>query len=583
MTAQGDSSTNSMPSASTPPQTEADAGLMALVIDCIEGSLTPASCALLEARMVVDPAARNSYLDMLLLDSDLADEFSTAAIGGMVDQLSHATAESHSLTTNAIATACRGIFPRSMAGAILLTLMLGGLVGGVAVWMVSSLATASSSPQFQTLAEVTQTRFVISADAKRPVHKGRLVGRERLRLASGAAEVTFHNGATILLVGPAELELANDMQVYLHAGQAVVRIPEDVSGFQLDTSAAHVMALHSEFGIKVDDGLITDVQVYEGEVLATEKVKRASVQFPHAVTAGHAVRCNPQSQDDLLPIEYAERRFIRRLPPDRGIDLQEFTNDLREDARLLGRPRLESIEVTRAMRPVIADGLLDEWNQKGLFRRSRHDKPADREWIEGRMMFDDDNLYIGASIGDPHPMKNAIDPTLDANLAWRGGALQLFVSTDRAMGWPADGNAPGYYASRHLETSAIERARATNPRLSTLIMWHHLPSSTDNLYVAQPLTSSHGRLNPEGFRGACARNQDGLGYTLEYVIPWTVLGAADDRPRSGDNLATSWELHLSDESGKLWRDQIIEVRNQTEPARIFLFERAATWGRAEFR
>ena len=63
----------------------------------------------------------------------------------------------------------------------------------------------------------------------------------------------------------------------------------------------------------------------------------------------------------------------------------------------------------------------------------------------------------------------------------------------------------------------------------------------------------------------------------------SVLGAADDRPRSGDNLATAWELHLSDESGKLWRDQIIEVRNQTEPARIFLFERAATWGRAEFR
>ena len=57
MTAQGDSSTNSMPSASTPPQTEADAGLMALVIDCIDGSLTPASCALLEARMA---AAENS-------------------------------------------------------------------------------------------------------------------------------------------------------------------------------------------------------------------------------------------------------------------------------------------------------------------------------------------------------------------------------------------------------------------------------------------------------------------------------------------------------------------------------------------
>jgi hypothetical protein len=48
-------------------------------------------------------------------------------------------------------------------------------------------------------------------------------------------------------------------------------------------------------------------------------------------------------------------------------------------------------------------------------------------------------------------------------------------------------------------------------------------------------------------------------------------------------LATAWELHFSDESGKLWRNQIVEIRNRSEPAGIFLFERAATWGRAEFR
>ena len=58
MTAQRDFRTNHMPPASTPPQTEADADLTALVIDCIDGSLTPASCARLEARIAVDPALR---------------------------------------------------------------------------------------------------------------------------------------------------------------------------------------------------------------------------------------------------------------------------------------------------------------------------------------------------------------------------------------------------------------------------------------------------------------------------------------------------------------------------------------------
>ena len=48
-------------------------------------------------------------------------------------------------------------------------------------------------------------------------------------------------------------------------------------------------------------------------------------------------------------------------------------------------------------------------------------------------------------------------------------------------------------------------------------------------------------------------------------------------------LAAAWELHFSDETGKLWRNQIIEIRNRSEPSGIFLYERAATWGRAEFR
>jgi hypothetical protein len=60
------------------------------------------------------------------------------------------------------------------------------------------------------------------------------------------------------------------------------------------------------------------------------------------------------------------------------------------------------------------------------------------------------------------------------------------------------------------------------------------------------------------------------------------LNAADDPPRSGDVLGTVWQVFWSDESGRLWRDQLIEVRNLEEPARMSPHERAACWGRAEF-
>ena len=73
------------------------------------------------------------------------------------------------------------------------------------------------------------------------------------------------------------------------------------------------------------------------------------------------------------------------------------------------------------------------------------------------------------------------------------------------------------------------------------------------------------------------------GYTLEYAVPWSLLGAAETPPRPGDTLAVSWTTHWSDAGGRLWRGQLVELRNSAEPVRIHTWERAATWGRALYR
>ena len=233
--------------------------------------------------------------------------------------------------------------------------------------------------------------------------------------------------------------------------------------------------------------------------------------------------------------------------------------------------------------PVVVDGDLGEWSHAVGFRGSLDGGPTEAEWVDGRMMYDDECLYISAHVGDPAPMRNTIDPSLDPVMAWQGGGLQVRLSTDRAMGWPVDANGPSYYRVRNLEPSDEEQAKAANPRLSHLTMWHHAPSGKAAITINHGMSFDSHRVNPEGVRGAFARDPDGRGYVLEYAIPWRLLNAAEDPPRSGDVLGVVWQVHWSDATGQIWRDQMVEIRNPHELRRILPFERAATWGRAEFQ
>jgi hypothetical protein len=451
------------------------------------------------------------------------------------------------------------------------------------MWAARSREAAPTPRATPPLATITQTRFAMSASANQSLKRGQELGAERLAILGGAVEVTLRNGITILLEGPGELELLGEMKAFLHAGNAVVRLPKNgLSGFRLETATTDVLDLGTEFAVKAGAGLVTDVQVYDGAVMATGKPQNAGSTFPTRLSAGEAARFGPQNSGEPETIAYVDSRFIRRLPPDVGIEHRART-DREEDLRHFGRPQFDAITVTHAERPVTIDGRLDDWSAAGAFFSTRDGTADDAERVEGRMMFDAEHLYIAAHVGDPAPLRNVIDPALDADAAWRGGGLQVRLSTDRAMGWPVHANAPNYYAMRRLDPSAEERTAAHNPRLSHLTMWYHAPSKTACLTIASGMHVGRLVVNPVGFRGAFTRDADGKGYVLEYAIPWRLLNAGDDPPRSGDVLAAAWQIHWSDESGRLWRDQMVEIRNRREPSRILVWERAATWGRAEFR
>ena len=432
------------------------------------------------------------------------------------------------------------------------------------------------------LATITQQQFLLPADPERSLSVGQPLEPGHLKILGGAIEVTLRNGVVIVLEGPGDLELRGELEAYLHAGRVVVRMPEGMSGFRLDTATTDVLDLGTEFAVKAGAGFVTDVQVYEGAVIASGRSPEAAGRFPKRLEAGQAARFSPQAAVEPETLPFAESRFVRRLLPDVGIP-HRAPDTRADDLRQYGRAEQAAMIVTRAIEPVRVDGRLDDWQAAAGFTASRDGSADCPEWADGRMMYDDEHLYIAAHVGDSAPMQSMIDPSLDADDGWRGGGVQVRLSTDRGMGWPVNASAPNYYAMRGIAPTAEQKASATNSRLAHLTMWFHAPSQKACLTIAHGMLVSDLVVDPSGYRGGFVRDANGNGYVLEYAIPWRLLNCEADPPRAGDTLATAWQVHWSDAGGRLWRDQLIEVRNPDEPRRILIWERAATWGRAEYR
>jgi hypothetical protein len=552
-----------------------------LVSAWLDGEIDAAGVAAIEARLTGDPAARRAVIDAVFLDAQLAEALSAAGLVGMIDTLALESGGPATAGRSRGAPWIQGL-SRFAAGLIVAAVLV-SFGAGVATWQVVRASSGGSARA--ALAEISRTRLAVppvsGGGADQPLSRGRVLYRGRLAIASGAVELAFVDGPLVILEGPAEIELVAPDRAFLHRGVAVVRPPLAAEEFELETATSRVVGGRGgEFAVKVDAALTTDVQVYRGEALVSAGLGPGGGQYPARVAAGEAVRIRARPDAAPEPLEFSEQRFTRRVPDDApGTVLK--AGALRPESTAA---RHASLVVPQAGGPMAIDGVLDEWPTVPGFRRTRRGTAADAEWVEGWMMYDDERLYVAARVGDPLPLRNSIDPDLDAGLVWQGGGLQIFLSGDRAGGWPADANGPSYYENRKLPAPLAERVKAENPRLMTLIMTHHAPSRTDRLFLGRTVAGYRPEtIAPDAYEGRFRPAADGRGYTLEYAIPWATLGLADDPPRSGDDLAAAWELHYSDETGRLWRDQIVEIRNPAEPSGIFLFERAATWGRAEYR
>ena len=240
---------------------------------------------------------------------------------------------------------------------------------------------------------------------------------------------------------------------------------------------------------------------------------------------------------------------------------------------------ISSLDVVAAPGRLAIDGDLSDWDLSGRFEARCPGSFAESYFVEGSLMYDRQCLYIAARIGDPMPMRNLIDPGTDPWSAWMGGSLQLRLSTDRDFGWPLKVMRPSY---RHGPDKPIPQD--TSHSIVHLTLWYFQPREQPCLELRYGMNLDRGVVNPPGWQGAFRKAPDGKSYTLECAIPWTLLGAGADPPRTGDELGLCWTVNWSDASGKRWKGQLIEIKNPAYSVRgqqTFIF--GETWGKAVYR
>ena len=116
------------------------------------------------------------------------------------------------------------------------------------------------------VAKITATRNCLWNGSSEDVGFGAtLFAGQQLDLAAGLVEVTFIDGAQVVLEGPAKFDVKATDLAELHEGRIAAVVPERARGFEVATNGLNVDDLGTEFGV-LAEGDETEVHVFRGLV-----------------------------------------------------------------------------------------------------------------------------------------------------------------------------------------------------------------------------------------------------------------------------------------------------------------------------
>ena len=242
----------------------------------------------------------------------------------------------------------------------------------------------------------------------------------------------------------------------------------------------------------------------------------------------------------------------------------------RADTGLARHKKLYAVPRTKDVK---VDGKFDDWDISAQIQMYVIQETSEMQSAKFAIMYDDQALYLGATLRDPTPMMNRHDPLVDADKGWDADACQFRLVTDPAVGYPFN------QAAFRQDNDPEQPIHAT--------LWYYTDRKEP---VLQMFKSMSYRVTneawPQGvaprdkFQAVYLKADDDSGYSFEYRIPWTTLGMKT-APKAGDLVAGTvqfcWSAPdgLKTAGGSAWAYDVMAGPG-------FPYQSTACWGKIIF-
>ena len=282
-----------------------------LVGELCNGTLDEPGCGRLDALLESDASARSVYNNYLFLHAELyaqhADPALLASQHGLIARRAPGQAPAarrRTARTWSLAVAVALVGVAAVSSWVTLTL------AGRAVPAEDIVASGAAGESRPAVARITATRDCRWNVPSVAIGFGsRLQAGQRLNLAAGLVEITFSDGAKVVMEGPASFDVFAPGQATLHAGRIAAIVPERARGFTVAAAGLSVVDLGTEFGMMARPEGETEVHVFNGLVEAhlldadgrqIQTVELNSAEAARIQPASYSVAKIPARRDEFV-------------------------------------------------------------------------------------------------------------------------------------------------------------------------------------------------------------------------------------------------------------------------------------------
>ena len=159
---------------------------------------------------------------------------------------------------------------------------------------------------------------------------------------AGILQLEFYGGATVVVEGPAEIEILDESRVVCRFGRLRAHVPDQARGFAVLAPSFELVDLGTEFGLDVSDDGAAEVHVFDGKVELYDAESNRSQASRRELNAGEALTVARDGSskpiaaregDFVTPTRLSQMTDVRQQKQLR--DWRAFRDSVRDDPRVV--------------------------------------------------------------------------------------------------------------------------------------------------------------------------------------------------------------------------------------------------------